>query len=49
MEELDRGELSLEGVFEKYKCGVELCNELGSFIEELEGKVEHIDSSFKGD
>lgn len=49
VKELDKGELSLEEVFEKYKCGIELCNELSSFIKELEGKVEYIESSFEGD
>lgn len=49
VKELDRGNLSLEQIFEKYKCGIELCNELNGFIKELEGKVEYIESSFKGD
>ncbi len=49
VKELDKGNLSLEEVFEKYKSGVELCSELSGFINELEGKVEYIESSFKGD
>lgn len=49
MDELENGNLSLEQLFEKYKYGSELCSELSSFIKELEGKVEYIDSSFKGD
>lgn len=49
VKELDKGDLSLESIFEKYKCGIELCNELSCFIKDLEGKVEYIESSFKGD
>lgn len=49
VKELDKGNLPLEEVFEKYKCGVELCSELNGFIKELEGKVEYIESSFRGD
>ncbi len=47
--ELDKGNLSIENIFQKYKEGMELCYELNGFIKELEGKVEHIESSFKGD
>ena len=49
VKELDSGNLSIEDIFEKYKYGVELCNELSDFIKDLEGKVEHIEASFKGD
>lgn len=49
VKELDKGNLSIESIFEKYKNGIELCNELNGFIKELEGKVEYIESSFKGD
>ena len=50
VKELDKGNLSLEQVFEKYKNGIELCNDLNGFIKELEGKVEYIESSsFEGD
>lgn len=50
VKELDDGNLSIEDVFKKYKYGVELCNDLSSFIKQLEGEVEHINSSvFKGD
>lgn len=47
--ELDKGNLPIEAIFEKYKEGMMLCGELSEFIKELEGKVEHIESSFKGD
>ena len=49
VKELDKGDLSLEAIFEKYKNGIELCNELSGFIKDLECKVEYIESSFKGD
>ncbi|AID44602.1 exodeoxyribonuclease VII, small subunit [Candidatus Arthromitus sp. SFB-mouse-Japan] len=49
VKELDKGNLSIEKIFEKYKDGIELCNELNGFIKELEGKVEYIESSLKGD
>lgn len=49
VKELDKGNLSIEEIFDKYKEGIELCNELNGFIKELEGKVEHIESSLKGD
>ena len=37
------------GLLDKIVKELDLCNELNGFIKELEGKVEYIESSLKGD